>query len=383
MRLAACIVAVLGGGFGCSFTAAEQSSRDAGTVSHDGPGTAAHDSHLDAHAAPVDSDACYGSGGLFTACFAAPPSSSLSIDSNKTTKLDTDGSDCVVMHQAGGPDVCVIAASTISINSDLRATGSRPLVLVAATTLELGATIDVSTHDGNDGAGADPTACGTAGAGMANNSGGGGGAGGTFGGKGGAGATGANGNGGTGGAAAALGTAPTFVRGGCAGADGGGTNAGTGGHGGGAIYLIAGTSISLNSSANIKASGDLGGGGAKHTGGGGAGAGGLIGLDAPAVSIDDNADVWANGGGGGEGGGDNDAGNDGNTSSQPDQAASGGNGNTNGGNGGDGGYGTHAAQDGGPDSAGGGGGGGGVGVIRIFQAGGAPSTGDDVSPPPS
>jgi hypothetical protein len=361
--------------------------RDA-TVQGDGTQV---DGHVDPHddAAPdahPDAANCYG-GGLATICLTTPPSGDYTVSTPTTVATDTQCTQVVA--QSGGPELCVIAGIHIDISSTLDATGTRPLVLVATTSLAVEGKIDVSSYrlqsggtvvGEHVGAGeASGALCGapTAGGNDAN-AGAGGGAGGTFGGQGGAGAVGRNGAGGTAGAPATVGPAPTFVRGGCAGTAGGDAGANAGGlpgHGGGAVYLIAGGQIMV--SGVITASAQGGYGGKLGSGGGGAGAGGLIGLDAPQIA--NTGTIFANGGGGGEGGGQTGIGGNGDSALTATTPAAGGTFNTNGGDGGAGSVGTTLT--GGPgltNNNGAGAGGGGAGVIYVF-----PSTnlGGTVSPP--
>lgn len=330
---------------------------------------------------------CYGTG-LIEVCLGAPPTGTYSPPTNPYyLDTDVDTACTTVVTQSTGRSVCVVAAASISIAGYFRAHGSRPLVLVAADTIvvELTGQIDVSSNSGpsGDGAGANGTPCsaptaGTDDTGSSANAGAGGGGGGGFGGDGG---DGGDGQGVAKGAKGAKLGATTSVRGGCAGANGGNNNnnAGPAGRGGGAVHLIAGTSILVNG--EIEANGDRGSGGGNKAGGGGGGSGGLIGLDAPVLTIAAGAEVYANGGGGGEGGGCGVGGGDGSTSSSPTIAGRGANSNICGGDGGDGGL--RATPDGEPagvDDNAGGGGGGGVGQIRMF---GTPTVAGAVSPAPS
>ena len=132
--------------------------------------------------------------------------------------------------------------------------GPNPLVLVAAETFTVVGTIDVASHrmtPTTTGAGAE-SVCG-----MSNNGGGnggnmdgagGGGAGGSFGTIGANGGTGRNG--GNGGAALPIISSVTSLRGGCpgggGGTGGGGGGAGASGAGGGAVYLIAGNTLTIS-----------------------------------------------------------------------------------------------------------------------------------------
>jgi len=254
--------------------------------------------------APVSSDAsvpadaspgCFGQ--LINICLSAVPVQPLNIQD--VTTIDTDTSS-MCSADTNRSEYCVLAATDITVGAALRATGTRPLILLASGTLRSRASgvIDVGSHrvrpQGSPeiGAGADPAACavGT----LPGNSGGG--AGGSFVGSGGAGGF----NNGLDGSAPGLPSAPvtfiTDVRGGCAGQDGSGHAAK--GHGGGAVFLIANVSIIVDGLINA-----AGEGGAESAagGGGGGGAGGMIGLDAPTVTV--TSLLLASGGGGGGGGG--------------------------------------------------------------------------------
>ena len=379
------VVVVLGA---CSFHNNDLGAHD-GAVEGDAP----RDGHVDPMSdGPVDGpmhpDAsnCFG-GGLATVCLTALPTGDYDVPASATTTVSTDSGCTQVVAQNGGPELCVIAGVNVHIDGTLDTTGSRPLVLVATDTLEVMGKIDVSSYrlqSGSTvtgehvGAGeASGALCGAPTAGGNDGGGAGGGAGGTFGGRGGAGAAGQNGGGGTAGASAPVGGAPMFVRGGCAGTAGGDSarQGGAAGHGGGAVYLIAGTQIMA--SGVITASAEGGFGGALSSGGGGGGAGGLIGLDAPTIAS--SATIFANGGAGGEGGGETGYGYNGDSALTATMAATCFDFNSNGGNGGNGSVG--GTLDGSPgqtDSNGGGAGGGAAGVIRVF---GSATLAGTISPP--
>jgi hypothetical protein len=371
---------------GCSFRSGEAPDASIGSGSNiDAPVTVV-DGRPDGSPMIDGGATCFGTG-LLTVCFDVAPTNTDHITSTTIIDTDNDGSCTKVIPQTGAESVCVIAAGSIAIDAAVLATGKRPLVLVAATTLAVNSDgfVDVSSSRfvTAAGAGGNSMLCTTAGAGsMSNgpNGGGGGGAGGSFADVGGGGATGVNGAGGTGGTAGAATVPVAVVRGGCAGASGGkndGNQGGGGGGGGGAIYLIAGSSISIGGT--VDASGAGGRGGQSHAGGGGAGSGGLIGLDAPSVTI--SGALIANGGGGGEGGGmmSGDSGLDPDPQ-HPTTPAPGGSNNTNGGDGGDGSAGTTLTGDTGHmDVLGGGGGGGAAGVIKVYPS---QTLGGSVSPPP-
>ena len=315
---------------------------------------------------------CYGTA-MVKVCLATAPSGSFTVATAINLNTDT-GPQCVAT-LSGGDNYCVVAAADININAALSATGTKSLVLLATDSITSSSVslIDVSSHRGGTeflGAGHDPTDCqNMTGTPPVN---GGGGAGGSFAGLGGAGGTGV----GAGGTAGPFITSPVKLRGGCPGQDGQGTT-GSGGHGGGAVFLIAGSSITINSEVTAGGEGGEGGVGnqAAHNGGGGGGAGGVIGFDAPTV-MTTNA-LIANGGGGGEGGSgvNQGAGGADGADAMGTSAAPGGNANTtSGGNGGDGGSSQPSGSGGAGQSGtqatgagagigGGGGGGGGTGFI--------------------
>lgn len=324
--------------------------------------------------------ACFGSG-LGRVCLFDEPTQVLT--AGTTSLLDTDTSP-FCMAYVGEPSAsaapwCVIAGSSVTIDHPVDVTGSRPLVIVSSTTMEVTAKLDAASHrGGTTGPGANGAMCPVLAAAATED----GGAGGSFGGRGGAG-----GDSGSGGSPAAGPVVPTALRGGCAGGNahavfvGGGAKAGAGG---GAVYLIARTSIDITASAVIDASG-AGGDGASISngggGGGGGGSGGLVGLDAPAITI--AGAVFANGGGGGGGSrAGNGSATNGEDPQMPLMAARGGSpGCGPCGRGGDGSVGTmRTGIDGSSTINSGGGGGGGAGVILIVPL---QAVGGTLSPPPS
>jgi len=293
----------------------------------------------------------------------------LTISANRTIDT-TSGSECAPEATAW----CVVAASAITITGTgtLGAQGTRPLVLLSMSTITIAGTLDVASHIAtlqDAGPGANATACleGTA---AADRGGGWGGSLGTRGGNG----------GGVTGALAPMTFVPTALHGGCLGTAGA-NNGGGGGHGGGAVDLIAETSISVTGT--INASGKSGSSTTNDgAGGGGGGSGGMVVFDTPMLMFGATANVFANGGGGGEGTAGN-TGVDGTDPVAPALGGIGGGGGTTGGDGGDGGYGVLDGTMGDPGvsavNEGGGGGGGGAGVIKLFRAT-APGLGL-VSPP--
>ena len=350
----------------------------------DDPASQADASAEDSAQPGIDAGLCWGTDPRI--CLQQVPAAPFTITT--PTLFDTDGSECVATDSA----FCAIAGTDVSIaaGATLQVTGSKPLVIIAFGTLAITGTLDVASHANprTSGPGATTAPCnGFAGVPSSR----GGGAGGSFGGAGGAGAGAINpttGNGGTPGPAI---TSPMF-RAGCAGQDSGqpGTLTGRGGFGGGAVYLIAGSTIDVDGAVDASGAGGFGGecrgdcvnslGSA--SGGGGGGSGGMILLEAPAIAI--TGRVFADGGGGGEGSSRSSNGLIGGESTGAGAPLGGDNANADF-NGGGGGAGTHAtiAQGGiaapGDDPGGGGGGGGGAGVIR---ARGTVSGGGVVSPAP-
>ncbi len=372
---------------GGAFCVASLQSPDAATV----PGDSAS---LDT--AP----GCYGVGILHDMCVMPAPMADLTISGNRTINTAMVGSpncDEIIAQPGGGASLCLVAARSITIDvaATLIGVGPNPLVLLATDAITVDGTLDVASRLGSmsPGAGADTT-CASASGGnaTATDGAGGGGAGGSFGAAGGRGGSGRTPDSPTPGGTAGPAQAANTLRGGCAGgtggkADGGGGD-GAAGAGGGAIYLIAGTSLTITGV--INASGSGGGQGTDGNfasgGAGGGGSGGMIGLDAPAITS--TGEIFANGGSGGGGGGDDPSrnGTPGRTPTAAVTAAPGGAGG--GGGGGDGGNGSvltsppTAGDNGTNPYCGGGGGGGGAGVIRVFGVS-ASSLGGEISPPPT
>jgi hypothetical protein len=327
---------------------------------------------------PGDEQVCFGRADRMLMCLLAAPQTALTID--QPIAINTDTSTMCAPATGAASAYCVITATDLTISSKLLTTGSRPLVLIAsrALTVTANGVIDVGSHATSSviGAGADPVSClkGTPPKAP------GGGAGGSFLGLGGAGGQGGLNAGVPGGVPGDAATVVSQIRGGCPGQNGtdGAGGHGTGGHGGGAVYLIADTSIDITGT--ILATGQGGHGGTARQdinnpagSGAGGGAGGMIGLDAPSVTI--GGVLLANGGGGG-GGGSVFAGNAGGDASTPNAAAGGGaDSDDGGGNGGNGSpatsptapgmVGRAVTSDKADPNPGGGGGGGGAGLILV------------------
>jgi hypothetical protein len=361
---------------------------------------------------PIDARVCFGVGLLKNLCLLSPPAG----DKILPSAINTDATEtCTrVLPQTGSPtaapELCVIAAGTITAQGTVTVTGARALVLIAAETIVVadGATLDASsttkTNPRRVGPGANLGPCARPGGADGQAAGAGGGAGGslaTKGGDGGRGNLNADPMKGQrvaqGGRAGGTQSAPLLLRGGCPGGKGGDSqivagagNGGAGGAGGGAVYLIAGASITVTGDVFASGAGGdaINNNSGGEQGGGGGGTGGMIGFDAPTVTLDGR--VVANGGAGGGGGGQDTGGKpggDGTTTDWNTQATPG-----DGGSGGPpqiriakGAPGTAVgmtANIDGPDAdTGGGGAGGGLGIVTVYgKLAGAVSS---VSPAPT
>ena len=289
--------------------------------------------------------------------------------------------------QAGPMDALIARDVHLTLGASLRATGSKPLAIIAIGTLTLDSMtlIDVA----NGGAGARSDCPNGAGSGDNNGGGAGGGGGGGFGAAGGRGGGGnSDGNQSMGGSGGSAADQPQGPVGGCPGGHGGfGDHAGgDGGLGGGALLLAAKLAINLAPSAVVDAGGGGGRGGDAggtfnngDAGGGGGGAGGMLLLESPHIHA--MGALVANGGGGGQASGDNVVGMPGSDALLSAQPAPGGHGGGSTGTpGGAGGAGTSAAQSvTAINQGGGGGGGGGVGFIIVRSPDAQLNV---VSPPP-
>jgi len=342
---------------------------------------------------------CYGTG-IVQVCFAAAPTQPLTLFDNSPIDTSAPPSStpgtCAPVASGGG-GYCVIVATTVTFDGEVRAIGPKPLVVVASDAImvtTIGA-IDVASHRGlvyEIGAGGDPTICAAGTLPTKAATSGGGGAGGSLAGRGGNG-----GNGGDGGNAGISGPVVTTfpeLRGGCPGQDGAEavtSTRGVRGHGGGAVYLIAGNTITVQGTINASGeSGAQGGvvGGAGGAGGGGGGAGGMIGFDAPTISATGVILASGGGGGGASGQGVGTAGNPGADPTSTAAAAGGGGG---GGLGGGGAAGSARviggpggnASNGAITTGAGGGGGGGGGAAGLIRAPATASFGSGVSPLPT
>jgi hypothetical protein len=371
----------------------------------------------------VAAQTCFGSG-FMQLCLQTPPTGQWPVATPPPPtpiQIDTSpkSSDCAPLMTGG--DYCVVAGTTITIDTIVRATGSRPLVLLASDSITVNGSgiVDVGSHRSGSSAGpgageatdgvchvgmppADPAIGGISESSAVRV--GGGGAGGSFILQGGMGGHGAgipetmlytSTGGGPWGSVTA--ESLTSLRGGCPGQQGASQEAkgvapsgGAGGDGGGAVFLIAGNTITINGS--ILAGGE-GGAGATNigqaSGGGGGGTGGTIGFDAMVIMAGSSS-VIATGGGGGQGG---DSGRTATAAAGEDgsftTAAAGGAGGSgaNGGSGGAGSIGPGPGLDGAigalhTGGGGGGGGGGGPGVILVLRPS-SPTAFHDVAPQPT
>jgi len=259
--------------------------------------------------APEGPPPCFGVDN-YEVCLSSAPMGSLilsgAIDTTSTMCLQTQPQGWTTR---GQPASCFIVAETVTVD-DVSVSGSRPLVIVAGTSIQVNGTLDAAGHEAMPtkappGAPFLGSSCTAFGQTPTNSgSGAGGGAGGSFMTIAGIGGNGNNGmasnHGGT--PAPAESTDPVALRGGCDGQPGGngGLSGGIGGSGGGAVYLVAGATINFDASGIINASGGGGHASASQAGGGGGGSGGMIVLFAPNISAE-TARLLANGGGGASG----------------------------------------------------------------------------------
>ena len=239
-----------------------------------------------------DAQQCFGS--FVSVCLSVLPSAPFALGAaDADLDIDTGSS---ALCDSRTTDYCVLAGTGISIAAGrtLRAHGSKPLILIAATAAaQIAGAINVSSsHDGTLGAGAVSANLCAAASPPTPAAGAAGGFGGSFGGKGGDGEKIDNDQG----KAAPASSFPAALRGGCPGGTGGA--GGAGGNGGGAVIVFA-SSIQLDGSINASGAGGHGGLDVK-SGGGGGGSGGMIVLDAATIS--GTGAAFANGGGGGQGG---------------------------------------------------------------------------------
>lgn len=358
-------------------TPADDAPTDDGTPTPDAAIDALADAAVDA-APMIDAPPpqfCIGTG-IGRTCFDTEPTTAITLPATINT------GECATVMTVAGVQACVLAGSRIEMNTNVRVTGTRPLVLLSATTIVVDFVLAASSRNETIptfvGPGSPGAACGAGGAPGANGAGSGGGPGGSFVGQGGSGGTGAAGN--TAGGTAAGPETNLAFHAGCPGRDGG-NSPGSGGAGGGAIYLAANGSIDIQLAGQITAGGAGGIAGGPRDGGGGAGSGGFIGLDAPLVT--GSGVLMAPGGGGGEGGGDTISGASGEDGRFETSFARGGAGADNGGDGGRGNSPSSGAGNGGPGNRGGGGGGGGAGRIYIHQPAGTDSYVGEANPSPT
>ena len=322
----------------------------------------------------------------------------LNTDRCAASDLGSEEIAAAVVSQEGGLEVCVISMERLEVTASgsLIPRGAKGLILQTQDEAVINGTINVSADGPLPGPGGAPggeadqdgagRCAGRAGTGFSMHgfgeiqfaSGGGGGG---HGGRGGAGVQlfgvslfGVGGE-------ACAGEVPSFLVGGSGGAGGAsgllldcGSNAGCwggpGGGGGGALYLSAGSALTVGPTGFVLANGGGGRGGSFGAGGGGGGAGGSLVLEAPLVVVE--GVIAANGGGGGGAGGAGESieigrpGSNGQANAQPAQGGQPVNNGTHGGRGGAGHQldGTAAGTPTGMDNTGGGGGS--AGRIHIF-----------------
>jgi len=319
------------------------------------------DGSIDAPDAPDAAPLCFSRPELdFGACLSHVPTMSFSVTAPVSFDTDQNGpAACETTLLSQSQNMCVIAATDVTVSAAVTVTGSRPLVIFATGTIAIDATVDVASHAAGStrGPGENPSVCGTAGQGMI----GGGGAGGSF--------TTGGGDGGNGGQVNAVGgpraaafTVQTF-HGGCRGGLGGNGAAGVA-YGGGALALVA-NQVTIDNA--INASGAAGVGAAAGARGGyGGGTGGMILIDAPSVSVGAQMQMFAIGGAGGGGSSLSVSGNQGAEATSYSGSIPGGQGGNTGGDGGSAYPSPQNGQQAAGQNAGGGGGAGGAGAIVIY-----------------
>jgi hypothetical protein len=329
-------------------------------------------------------DVCYGAA-PYLVCLPTAATGALTLPATLvtgTSNLCANGN-TVPANWAAAPQnqraACFILRDTIVVNNTV-VTGTRPLVLLAHTSITINGTLDASSNNaaGTTGAESDSPDCDAFAQNPAGSAtGGGGGAGGTFVSVGGNGGTGDGGTATQEGVAAAPDATPVpKLRGGCNGQRGGngGTNNASGaiGRGGGGMYLVTAGTLSMGAASIINVSGSGGSGGDLFSGGSGGGSGGMVKLYATTFTALAGAIIMANGGGGASGGDNDTVGNSGEdpNPATPSAQAAGGPGGAAGGAGGNGYAGGLAAQAGtnGGNDKGGGGGGGGGGYVQSNNA---------------
>jgi hypothetical protein len=347
---------------GCSFSGSNKPADAHGIdTSHDGP----PDSTIDGPPDAAQQD--FGTG-AWTVHVPTLPTASVSLMGSIDTGPASQDCMMTAMWTDGSqPDACFIVGTTIGTSNAIVVHGPRPLVLVATDAITIDANLDVSSRRGQAaGPAANWSGCATPSAGGSRNNVGGGGAGGTYITVGGSGGAGDNGQATAGLASNTMMPAPSILHGGCRGSNGGTGGTGpqsTGAASGGALYLVAGKSITISAIVNASGSGVSAGGHA--SGGGGGGSGGTLIMYAPAITATGGTLV-ANGGGGAGGGDNNSNGTSGGDAmtADPTAQATGGNGPGGGGGSGYSSQGDAGVGVGGSPGDGGGGGGGGAGYIR-------------------
>ena len=225
-------------------------------------------------------------------------------------------SDARVQSQVGGPELCVLRGSDITVpaGATVRVVGPRPLVLLATGTVRIEGTLDVSARGETPGpgGGSGGTALSPGGDGpspgrdgsMVDRSEGGGGGGGLCG-AGGSGGSGHSAAGGGGGAALGASFDLSPLTGGSGGGRGGADPAviGRGGAGGGGLQISARGAVEIVGTILAGGGGGDGAGslacGVNAGAGGGGGSGGPVLIEAPTVTYGPSATIITGGGGGG------------------------------------------------------------------------------------
>src|SRR5262245_61626247 len=117
-----------------------------------GCGSVANKTDAAVHDGPSDGATCVGVG--ISVCLDAPPTSPVTVTSTTTLGTSVASSCTAIVPQQLGPELCVVAGTSLMITGTLNVTGSRPLVLLATGDATISGTVDVSSHRTRSGPGA-------------------------------------------------------------------------------------------------------------------------------------------------------------------------------------------------------------------------------------
>src|SRR6267154_1680351 len=107
---------------------------------------------------------CYGTGLGVRVCPAVAPTQPYDVLATTHIVTDLGSPDCIALTGPTANAYCVVAGTTIDVNGFLDARGTRPLILLSMSTLDVLGTIDVASHRSSSpqptGPGADDAGCG-------------------------------------------------------------------------------------------------------------------------------------------------------------------------------------------------------------------------------